>query len=68
MATVNVLEPLGDQIIVYLLVGSSDLIARLDAHSQLRLSQDVEMVVNMGQAHIFDDDTGVNLTAVAEMN
>jgi multiple sugar transport system ATP-binding protein len=67
-ATVNVLEPLGDQIIVYLLVGAQDLIARLDAHSQLRLNQNVEMVVTMGKAHVFDEETGANLTAAAERN
>jgi len=67
-ATVNVLEPLGDEIIVYLRVGGSDLIAKLDAHSELRLNQEVEMVLNMGQAHVFDDDTGANLTAAIGLN
>lgn len=60
-ATANVLEPLGDQTIVYLSVGDSEVIARLDAHSRVGLNDEVEMVVNMQKVHVFDE-SGVNLT------
>ena len=62
-ATANVLEPLGDQTIVYLSVGDSDVIARLDSHSRVRLNDRVEMIVDMKKVHVFDDETGANLTA-----
>ncbi|MDP6358710.1 MAG: sn-glycerol-3-phosphate ABC transporter ATP-binding protein UgpC [Planctomycetota bacterium] len=61
-ATADVLEPLGDQTVVYLSVGESELIARLDAHSKVGLNDEVEMVVNMQKVHVFDE-TGANLTA-----
>ena len=61
-ATADVLEPLGDQTVVYLSVGESEIIARIDAHSKVGLNDEVEMVVNMQKVHVFDE-TGVNLTA-----
>lgn len=61
-AVVNVLEPLGDQTIVYLSAPSASLIARLDAHSRVHLHENVEIVVNVEKIHLFDPATGKNMT------
>ncbi|MBI2193333.1 MAG: sn-glycerol-3-phosphate ABC transporter ATP-binding protein UgpC [Planctomycetes bacterium] len=62
LAVINVIEPLGDQTLVYLGQGATDLIAKVDAHAHLRLGQKVEMGVQMEKTHVFDPETGRNLT------
>jgi len=67
-AEVNVIEPLGDQTLVYLSMDKENFIGRLDAHSRVQLNEKVKMELDMDKIHIFDDQTGDNLTLKAERN
>ena len=57
-AKVEVVEPMGAEIFLYLNTGNNSFIARLDAHEQAEVNQVVEMNLNMNKAHFFDPDTG----------
>ena len=66
---INVVEPLGDEMILYLSTGRQDLIAKVDSHQRAEVGQEMEIAVNVARCHVFDTDTGNNLTvapAVAE--
>ena len=53
-ATVDVVEPMGATSLLYLTVGKEQLIASVDAESNLKDGQQVDAVLNMNQAHLFD--------------
>ncbi len=56
-ATVDVHEPLGSDIILYLTAGEHSIVARVDAHSQARMGQQTEVVLNMKKMHVFNPET-----------
>ncbi|MCK4262355.1 sn-glycerol-3-phosphate ABC transporter ATP-binding protein UgpC [bacterium] len=56
-ATVEVVEPMGSEIYLYLTTGKHSLIARVGAHSQASVNQDLEFVFDMSKVHFFDKDT-----------
>jgi len=56
-ATVDVHEPLGSDVIVYLAVGDQTLVARMDARSDARMGQSVEVVLDMRKMHLFNIET-----------
>lgn len=56
-ATVEVIEPMGAEVYLYLNTGTHSFIARVDAHERAEVNQDLEMVFNMSQAHFFNIDT-----------
>ena len=60
--TINVVEPLGDEQILYLSTGKQDLIAKIDAHEKAAVGQDMEITINVARCHVFDAETGNNLT------
>ena len=51
---VDLLELMGDEIYVYLMSGSHDLVARVDPRSRYEMDQTVKMVFDMSKIHIFD--------------
>ncbi len=53
-ATVEVHEPLGSDVILYLSTGPHSIVARVDAHSQARMGQGAEVIINMRKMHLFD--------------
>jgi multiple sugar transport system ATP-binding protein len=55
-------EPLGDEMLLYLSTENHDLIAKVDAHQKAEVGQSMEIVVDLGRSHVFDSDTGANLT------
>ena len=61
-AMVNVVEPLGDETILYLSTGEHDFIAKVDSHHRVEVNQEIEVVLNLSKAHVFDVNTGDNLT------
>jgi multiple sugar transport system ATP-binding protein len=61
-ATVNVVEPLGDEMFVYLSTGLYDLIAKVEAHHKVSVNQAVSVHIDLRKAHMFDPETGRNLT------
>ena len=56
-ATVDVHEPLGSDVILYLTAGAHSIVARVDAHTQARMGQALEVVVDMRKMHLFDPQT-----------
>ena len=56
-AQVDVHEPLGSDVILYLTAGPHSLVARVDAHTQARMGQGTEVVFNMKKMHVFNPET-----------
>jgi multiple sugar transport system ATP-binding protein len=56
-ASVEVHEPLGSDVILYLASGPHSIVARVDAHSEARMGQQAEVVLNMRKLHLFDPQT-----------
>jgi multiple sugar transport system ATP-binding protein len=56
-AMVDVHEPLGSDVILYLNSGPHIIVARVDAHSQARMGHGAEVVFNMRRMHLFDPQT-----------
>jgi len=57
-AVVEVIEPLGAEIILELSKGEHSFIARVDPHSKSQLNQEVGVYFDMLKMHLFDPETG----------
>jgi multiple sugar transport system ATP-binding protein len=60
--TVDVTEPMGSAVFVYLTAGAHSLIADLDAETKAKDRQPLEVVFDMAKTHLFDPDTEIALT------
>jgi len=56
-AKVEVIEPLGAEIFIYLTCGKHSLVGKMDARTQVEVEQDMEVVLDMEKTHIFDFKT-----------
>jgi len=56
-STVDVTELMGNEIFVYLKTGENVCVARVDPRSQYKVNDDVQVVFNMENMHIFDRET-----------
>ncbi|MBI1870454.1 MAG: sn-glycerol-3-phosphate ABC transporter ATP-binding protein UgpC [Chlamydiae bacterium] len=56
-ATVEVVEPMGAELFLYLKKGKLSFVARVDADQKAEVNQDIEMVLDMAKAHFFDPVT-----------
>ncbi len=56
-ATVEVVEPMGAEVFLHLMVGSHSVIARVGGHERPKVSQDMDVVFDMSKVHFFDPDT-----------
>ncbi len=56
-AVVEVLEPLGAEIVMELAKGEYSFTARVDPHSKARLNQECELYFDMSKMHLFDTET-----------
>ncbi len=56
-AMVDVHEPLGSDVILYLSTGPHSIVARVDAHSDAKMGQQADVVFNMRKMHLFDPQT-----------
>ncbi len=54
---VDVTELMGNEITVYLKTGEHSFVARVDPRSRYHINDEVEMVFNMDNMHIFDKET-----------
>ncbi len=57
MTTVNVVEPLGSEVYVYVENGGKEMVGRLDPRTKARTGETFEVVIDMTKMHIFDRDT-----------
>ncbi len=60
-AHVEVVEPMGNEIFLYFSLAERDLVARIDVRTPPAVNTDVELVLDIGQAHLFDKETGASL-------
>ena len=56
-ATVEVVEPLGSEVYLYVRAGRHALTARVGAHDRPEVNQDLELVFDMSKVHFFDPTT-----------
>jgi multiple sugar transport system ATP-binding protein len=56
-ATVEIVEPMGSEVYLYLTTGKSPFIARVDAHVQARVDEVKPFLFNMDKCHFFDQQT-----------
>jgi len=61
-AMVNVVEPLGSEVIVELSAGDHTFVGRLDPTTTARPMHEMAVYFDMGRFHLFDAETGINLT------
>ncbi|GAI14312.1 unnamed protein product, partial [marine sediment metagenome] len=54
---VDVIEPLGAEIIIYLNCGKHSVIGKMESRTQVEVEQDMEVVLDMEKTHIFDPKT-----------
>ena len=56
-AKVELIEPMGAELYMYLSTGNSNLIARLDAHIAAEIDEMKTLYIDMSKSHFFDTDT-----------
>ncbi|MFW6022513.1 MAG: ABC transporter ATP-binding protein [Halanaerobiaceae bacterium] len=56
-AEVEVVEPMGSEIYLYLSIANHSMIARVDAHSTAQVGDKVKLIVNPENMHIFNAET-----------
>jgi len=56
-AKVEVIEPLGAEIFIYLDIGGHSLVGKMDSLTQVKVEEDMEVVIDMKKTHIFDPET-----------
>jgi len=60
-ANVDVIEQMGNEMILYMEDGGKSFIARVDPRTQASIGKRIGLVVNMDNMHLFDNDTEVSL-------
>lgn len=55
-AQVDVMEPMGAEIYLYLMSGKSSYVARVDPRSQARPGNSLQVMMNLDRVHIFDKE------------
>ncbi len=65
-ASVDVIEQMGNEMIVYFEEQGKTLIGRLDPRTQARVGGRMDIVVNIDNVHVFDADTEQSLTYEAK--
>jgi multiple sugar transport system ATP-binding protein len=56
-ATAEVIEPLGDEVLFYLVSGKHQLVAKLDSRTKAKVGDELELALEMEETHIFDGKT-----------
>jgi len=54
---VEIVEPMGAEVFLYITAGNSSLVARVGGHDKPEVSQDIDLVFDMSKVHFFDKDT-----------
>jgi multiple sugar transport system ATP-binding protein len=60
-AVVDVVEPMGSEIYLYLKAGTVDLVVRVPAYVKAEAGKPMDMVFNLERMHLFDRATGATL-------
>jgi len=54
---IDVIEPMGDRVIVYAMTGDDTVLGSLEGNTRAREESDLDVVLNMDKCHIFDAQT-----------
>jgi multiple sugar transport system ATP-binding protein len=65
-ATVEVIEPMGSEIYLYMTTGKTPFVARVEPHVRAEVDQKKKLIFNMDKAHFFDQATEANLLYAEE--
>ncbi|RMG90140.1 MAG: sn-glycerol-3-phosphate ABC transporter ATP-binding protein UgpC [Chloroflexi bacterium] len=60
-ATVDIIEQMGNEVILYLDANGTSFIARVDPRTRARVGADMPLVVNVDNLHLFDSETELSL-------
>ncbi|MDZ7291717.1 MAG: sn-glycerol-3-phosphate ABC transporter ATP-binding protein UgpC [candidate division KSB1 bacterium] len=63
-ATVEVVEPMGNEIYLYLNTGINSLVARVNARYEPPIGSQLKLVLDMSKAHFFDAQSEVSLSSL----
>ncbi|HBG27986.1 MAG: glycerol-3-phosphate ABC transporter ATP-binding protein [Planctomycetes bacterium GWF2_41_51] len=58
-AKIDVIEPLGSEIFIYLTCGKNSFVGRMDSRTQTEVEQNIEIAIDMEKTHIFDPKTSL---------
>ena len=61
VAKVDVVEPMGNEIFLYVRAGDAPLVARIGTHTVPKVGQEMTLVVDIDTCHFFDEGTGESL-------
>ena len=61
-ALVDVVEPVGSEVILIVSAGAHQLTAKVDSHTKASVHQPIRLSVDMNQMHLFDKKTGEVIT------
>jgi len=69
-ARINMVEPLGDEMLLYLTTGTNNFVGKVGSYKSFRVGDEMEVGFDLRKVHIFDSEDGRNLSlkvlAVAE--
>jgi len=60
-AKVEVVEPMGNEIFLYVSAGETPIVARIGTHTVPTVGQEITLVADISKCHFFDKDTGETL-------
>ncbi len=60
-AHIEVVEPMGNEIFLYFSLAGKDMVARIDARTPPAVNADIDLVLDIANAHLFDKETGASL-------
>lgn len=61
-ATVDVVEPMGSEIYLYVTSGSNNFVLRVSNQDTAAINQDLQVVFDMSKSHFFDPHTGITIS------
>ncbi len=61
-AVVNVVEPLGDEMLVYISTGKNDVMCKVGSHRRIEVGQKMNFAVDLDKVHLFDASSGRNVS------
>jgi multiple sugar transport system ATP-binding protein len=59
---VEIIEPMGSEVYLYLTTGKSPFVARVGPHVRAEIEEDKQLLINMNKAHFFDPKNEKTLT------
>ena len=58
---VDVVEPMGNEIFLYVSLGGNDIVARIDVRTPPAVNTDLDLAIDLTSVHLFDKGTGASL-------